>query len=267
MLSGQVLVHRAESQHFRITETRLLWSMGRGFSGYVERIENIERGQGGALNLTAAGHNYAGAPGVWQLTVEPDAAYLVTSASFIQTNPRTGERSAQAEISITTTGVKWLGSWAVPEGVQFSEMGGRMRYPVAVLSLEAKPDRALLDQAKRRLGPPFDVPTTYRDLGVTPPFEHDFKAGETFQGETALVGREIRNMGDVSEPNAAWSSSDGHAASRPVTVAANGNVDARTASSGSPMVTRVVVLVVSCAVLGGVVLTGGLWRRRKRGGH
>ena len=75
-----------------------IMAFGRGFSRYLDTIEDVAEVGDGTTKIIAKGKYGAALSGTWELVLEPAAEYLVRSATF------TSETSGVVQVRVTTSG-------------------------------------------------------------------------------------------------------------------------------------------------------------------
>jgi len=81
-LSNAMTYCTADSSTLQLPPRRTIWSLGRGLSPWIEKIEKTESVPDGRVRIWGDGFFDTGDPGRWELVVEPKASYLVRSARF-----------------------------------------------------------------------------------------------------------------------------------------------------------------------------------------
>jgi len=141
-----VEVRRADDSEKFVLFKTVLWSCGRGFADHLRKIVKAEQDQDGFINIEAYG-SYADkiAQGVWKLRVDPNAGYLVRSASFTRTGlPR-------PYIVLASTGMKWTGGVPVAEEAVYSIGGDIKAVETRTSQFEPRVDQALLGELRNKL--------------------------------------------------------------------------------------------------------------------
>lgn len=111
-------LRRADDSVKFVLFKRVLWSCGRGFADHLDKIVKAEQDQDGFINIEAHGsHADKIEQGVWKLRLDPDAGYLVRSASFTPTG------LPQPTYLFTSTGTKSTAGAPVAEEAVYSLVG------------------------------------------------------------------------------------------------------------------------------------------------
>ena len=142
--------------------SRPVWSAGRGFADYLDKMTIVEETPDGMLEVTATGRLGMDTPGVWKLTIDPAADYIVRKATC--TCP--GSTSAMPECTISTSGAVWMGRYCLPEK---GSGGGR---EFTFVSVRQGADADLLAEALAAMKPPFAPGTDYFDERSDPPIAY-----------------------------------------------------------------------------------------------
>ncbi len=154
--------------------------VGRGYAKHLESISSVEALADGRLSVQAKGKPFYTRATKWELVVEPAASYLVRSATYyVDDSERTIEKS---RFVITTSGLQWFGSLAVPEKFEQRDPLGDQEQPFLrsgrVSSASLKGDEQFFNETVAMFQPPFPVSTEVADNRTNPPGRLSFPAGE-----------------------------------------------------------------------------------------
>ncbi|HUT31583.1 MAG TPA: hypothetical protein VMX13_17465 [Sedimentisphaerales bacterium] len=155
---------------------RTLWSLGRGYSSHLTNITQLTQQEEGLISVAASGTDISGRQGAkWELTVDPDAAYMVRSAKVY----RPGQD--EPTISIANSGIEWHGSTCVPQKSEWKDVyaGGRTTSS-EFLSSSSQPDVQFLEHAQKTMERPYMLHTDVTDQRMTPELTLQYNAGELF---------------------------------------------------------------------------------------
>ncbi len=86
------------------------WGLGRFFSDRLQKITRLERMPNGRLQVSAAGDMYKGANGIWNLEIEPDAAWIVRKATF-----RPESKPQRVDSEMVNEGTVWSTTYCIPK--------------------------------------------------------------------------------------------------------------------------------------------------------
>lgn len=81
--SRQVLYATVDSADLCLPTNVVQWTVGRGFSLYVDKIDEVQDTSNGLIDVAAFGMFDAHTPGKWSLIVDPSRQYTVRSARFV----------------------------------------------------------------------------------------------------------------------------------------------------------------------------------------
>jgi hypothetical protein len=119
---------------------RLLWPLGRRFSQGIDQITDIAATADGTLLVKAHGRNMR-----WELTIAPQANYLVRSAR--------GVRTSQTALSYTVdnAGLMVSSDLYLPHIARWTEGASANPTSVSVASISAKTDLDLIRRVESQL--------------------------------------------------------------------------------------------------------------------
>jgi len=154
--------------------------VGRGYARHIESISSVESLADGRLSVKAEGKPFYARATQWELIVEPAAAYLVRSATYyVDDSDRTIKKPRYV---ITTSGLRWFGSLAVPEKFEqrdpFLDKEQPFHKSGTVISASLKGDEPFFKETVATFQAPFPVSTDSADLRTNPPLRLTFPAGE-----------------------------------------------------------------------------------------
>ncbi len=157
---------------------RMVWSMGRGFSKYIDDLTEVKDEGDGRLLCRGVGRGLGSRPGRWELTIDVNAGYLVRSAKFFRGDEQT------ALLEMHTSGTKTVRGLSIAESAdwsdQFGSKGGKI--PLAANQLSVEPDAGFINEVHSKLHGPYPGSGVLIDYRATPPFNRSFKAGWEFAG-------------------------------------------------------------------------------------
>lgn len=137
----------------------ILWSVGRGFSQFIDEITEVEELADGKVRVVAEGRQSDVYPGRWELVIDTEAAWMVRHAKFYhETHPD------KIDFESTNSGLTWNGPLAMPAKAA-SNYGGPLNQKietlkVAFVEISSKLDEKLLEQTSSSIRPPFVDKTT-----------------------------------------------------------------------------------------------------------
>jgi hypothetical protein len=167
-------LRRADDSEKFLLFKRLLWSSGRGFADHLDKIVEAEQDQDGFINIEAHGsHADKIGQGVWKLRLDPDAQYLVRSASFTQTG------LVRPTYLFTSTGTKSTAGVPVAEEAVYSMLGNIKTVKARTSQFQPKVDQELLDKLRNKLRGRLPKNTSVRDFRNNPrkPFSYTVGKG------------------------------------------------------------------------------------------
>ncbi|MHC4154723.1 MAG: hypothetical protein ACYST6_07360 [Planctomycetota bacterium] len=139
-------LRRADDSEKFVLFKRVMWSCGRGFADHLDKIVKAEQDQDGFINIEADGSSGSKmVQGVWKLRLDPDAGYLVRSASFTPT------QLPQPTYLFASTGMKWTGGVPVAEEAVYSVLGNIKTVKARTSQFQPKVDQQLLDRLRNKL--------------------------------------------------------------------------------------------------------------------
>ena len=160
MIGGQVLINKTNPDYFIVSKIRYLWSIGRYYSKYIDKIVEVSTDNNGILTVTAVGQGTSKIPGKWELKINPAAMYMVQEAKFTRFDSE-GELSETPEIIINNSGVKWFDKLCIPQETSFTGLGNNVNVPIIYEKISPKADLEFIKQANEFLDPPYKVQTSY----------------------------------------------------------------------------------------------------------
>ena len=129
-----------------------VWTTGRGFVNSLSRITETSRTDEGLISLRASGFLNPRTQGAWQMVVDPQAGYLVRSATF------TPSGHSNPSFVCTTSGTKWFDACSVAERGTISRAYDLAQQMVTTTQIERytpEPAMNLLEECRRILHGPF----------------------------------------------------------------------------------------------------------------
>ncbi|MBN1975234.1 MAG: carboxypeptidase regulatory-like domain-containing protein, partial [Sedimentisphaerales bacterium] len=178
MISGQVIINKTDPNYFIVSKIRYLWSIGRYYSNYIDRIVEVSTGNNGIMTVTAAGQMTDKIQGQWELQINPAAMYMVQNAKFTRFDSE-GQLSETPEIIINNSGVKWFENLCIPQETSFTGLGNNVNVPINYELISQKADLEFIKQANEFLDPPYNVQTTHSIISGSANFDSMYEAGET----------------------------------------------------------------------------------------
>jgi hypothetical protein len=164
----------APTYYFEIKRT--LWTLGRGYSKHLTNVTKVEKQNDGLLHLVAEGTDISNRAGArWELTIDPQAAYMVRSAQLYVAD------SKDPVIAITNSGLRWENSRCVPRDANWED-----RYVVGAkatskfVSVSATADLDFLEQVQAAMRPPYPLHTDVTDQRMTPELALQYEASELY---------------------------------------------------------------------------------------
>jgi len=162
---------------------KLLWVMGRGYSGHLEKILKVATSPEGMIQCSASGRGPGSMQGKWELLVEPRAGYMVRNAKFFPSR----QSSALIEIKNSDPIVK--SDRQIPRTGEWGDRFFTDELSTSAVSFEsiaAEPDEKLIAEINSRMFGAFSGPTTVNDRRLATWFSKHFRSGETYaQGNSA----------------------------------------------------------------------------------
>jgi hypothetical protein len=148
----------------------ILWSLGRFFSGYLDKVTQVEKSPDGRLVIvTAFGRKDEAQKGTWQLEIDPTAAWMVRKATFYwDRNPK------QVNVGMKNDGTVWSGSYCIPKAAVCNHWGpiGENHPREERLTFEPvveKFDQELYGDARQAVADNRTPTLTIHDYRVSPP--------------------------------------------------------------------------------------------------
>ena len=160
MISGQVLINNTKPDYFIVSKIRYLWSIGRYYSKYIDKIVEVSTDNNGILIVTAVGQGTSKIQGRWELQINSAAMYMVQEAKFTRFDSE-GELSGTPEIIISNSGLKWSDGLCIPQEIYLTGLGQTEKVPISCKSISQKADVEFIKQANEYLDPPYKVQTSY----------------------------------------------------------------------------------------------------------
>lgn len=129
---------------------RALWSVGRGFSPFLEEVLESESRDDGQIALRVRGYESRASRGIWRLVVAPSRSYLVTEAAY------TRDGRTDPTIELKNTGLLGDGSCEVGEQVDWTiNVGSVSKHGIECRTAEFRVDQELLDFGRNAKSGPF----------------------------------------------------------------------------------------------------------------
>ncbi len=159
---------------------------GRGFSRLVDEITEAvtSRENPKLLDCKAVGRYPDGTRCLWQLVIEPDAAYLVRKAKCVR------EDNGFVLADLENFGTKWLEKGPVPERARYIfapkyyGTSPESAFEITYTAWDSKTDEDLIDRNRRLLRSPYPPGTTVLDYRANPrkPLRYDVRDGPADEG-------------------------------------------------------------------------------------
>ncbi len=169
MICGQVLINKTDPNYFIVSKIRYLWSIGRYYSNYIDKIIEVSIDDNGILNVVALGPGIS-TFGQWELKINPAAMYMVQDAKFTRFDSE-GELSETPEIIINNSRIKWFDKLCIPQETFFTGLGQTEKVPITCESISQKADLEFIKQANLFLDPPYQVQTSHRIISGNTSFD------------------------------------------------------------------------------------------------
>jgi len=167
--AGVLKVVRPDAATYMFLINRPLLCLGRGYSQYIPDIKKVIKQRDGRLKIDAEGVDIGFRPGaVWELVIDPDAAYMVRSARMVDNKERS--------MSISNSGLKQYDARCVPEKAECK--GTFMDGSFEIQSASSEVDFELLKRAKAAMRPPYPIYTEVFDERVRPELYVPYDAGK-----------------------------------------------------------------------------------------
>ena len=176
----------------------ILWSQGRFFSRYLEKINTVGKSSSGLVVVSAKGHMGDGDSGRWELEIDPKAAWMVRRARFFS--------NLKPDIigcEMRNSGTVWSGVYCIPEKAQFNYWGPIEDGQSTVEELTFNPiveefDEEMYADTERAVAKNKTPKLTIHDYRVSPP--RVFQPNELHPTlESALEELLHEAMSDISE--------------------------------------------------------------------
>ncbi len=179
-VSGAINLYRPNPQTLSDYLDLSLLLVGRGYTKHIQSISSVEALADGRLAVKAEGKPFSTRATKWELVVEPAAGYLVRSATyFVDDSDRT---ITKPRYVITTAGLQWFGSLALPEKFEQRDPFQVKEQPFhksgTVTSSSLKGDEPFFNETVAMFHAPFPVSTEVADNRSNPPVRLNFSAGE-----------------------------------------------------------------------------------------
>ena len=174
----RVQLYRPDSEAMALFRMKIMFSLGRGYSGYIDELESVSQLGDGAMKCTGTGKWIWN--GSWELVVDPAAGYMVRSAKFLPEIPEI------PGLEVTTSGVKWFGARCVPEKsvwVDALSSATKQEIPITCRSATLQPDLELIKEAEQ-------------------------EASAAYRGRTSVIDRRSITRVKQLEPGAAYTALD-----------------------------------------------------------
>ena len=173
-----VQLYPPDSDALGLFKMRIMFSLGRGYSRYINELESVSLLEDGAIKCTGTGKWIWN--GRWELVVDPAAAYMVRSAKFLPEFPDA------PPLDVTTSGVKWFGDRCVPEKSVWVD--------------------ALSSETKRHINIVCRSARSQADLELISEAEQE--ASGAYEGRTSVIDRRSITRVKQLEPGAAYTALD-----------------------------------------------------------
>jgi hypothetical protein len=136
-----------------------LWSVGRGFSQFIDEITGVEELANGKIRVVAKGRQSDVYYGRWELVIDTEAAWMVRHAKFFHK-----DYPDVIDCESVNSGLIWNGSLAMPTKTAIN-YGGPIDQESDTLKVEfagisSGPDEKLIERLQSGTKPPFDDDTT-----------------------------------------------------------------------------------------------------------
>jgi hypothetical protein len=228
---------------------QVLWTIGRGFSRYIDRITSVTSQPDGLIRITAIGSMSPVNPGKWELAIKPDAAYLVSEASFMPQGRTT------PAVKLVNSGLKWVDSACFPDSGTYTFFGLNQALSCDSVKLEA--NEKLLSTAEQLVRGPHPPNTDIVDNRTSPPLTHHVREGHSVLPPEFIQGlTTTRAAKPVSQPE------EKHPATHAKALTPK-------AASGSPsrllLPKRYAIALLVLLALAGLILA--YWTKRKKAEH
>lgn len=133
----------------------ILWSVGRGFSQFIDEVITVEEQENGKLLVVAKGKQSDVYFGNWHLVIEPEAAWMVRHATFYhEDSPKV------VDLEIVNTGLTWDGPLAMPDQTAVNYGGpitnNEKTLAVVFAEISTGLDESFLNQVDTETQPPFE---------------------------------------------------------------------------------------------------------------
>jgi hypothetical protein len=151
-----------ESKQLIVPISTVLWTLGRGYTPYLDRVTEVKRGSDGLLAVAGLGSFDSRLSGRWTLTVDPRSQYLVTSAQFF----RSLDNSIPF-VAVSNSAIKSKGGCMYPTVGTCSI--ARSLSTLTVTDVEFVASENVLKQAKELTEQNAQPNTSIMDFTVSPP--------------------------------------------------------------------------------------------------
>lgn len=160
-----ISIYPPDAPELTLPVKKSLWSNGRGFSDYLNKITEIAQIEHEIVIATVEGHESRVNPGKWKLHIDM-ADMLVRKAEFLPDSD-----ASSPLLIISNKGIMHIGSLALPEQVQWTLYVGNVECNSAIVPQSGKPefDQSLFDTAFSMVSRPYPVNTTITDYRPEPP--------------------------------------------------------------------------------------------------
>ena len=144
---------------------------GRVYSLLIDSITSATVGDHGLIHCEAQGRDLNGNPSLWEITVDPEASYLVRRARCMRAD------NGSVRLEMENEGVKWFEHGALPEFGYYYRQGRRsssITYEVTFESYTPEPDPEVMQEAKKLRGD-YPVGTIVKDFRI--PTKDSYQVG------------------------------------------------------------------------------------------
>jgi len=157
----------------------LIWSSGRGFADCLDRVVEVNERDDGLINIKAYGSFSPRITGIWNITLDPKAGYLVRSALF----NKAGQESAP--FVFTSNGTKWIGGVSLSEESNYFFGDDKNIFKTKTERFKPETDEELLGKLRNDLRGTLPRHTVVIDFRVTPPLT--YRAGRLPMSDRELL--------------------------------------------------------------------------------
>gem|GEM_PF-377635 len=151
-----------------------IWATGRGFANSLSKVTDVRQAQDGLISFRSSGFLDPRIQGTWQMLVDPNAAYLVRSASF------TSNGSSKPSFVCTTSGTKWFNTYCLAERANIGDNAIIQQY-------KPEPDMDLLADFRRIFRGQLPTGTRVYDWRADPKNVIPYLVGEVPMSEKEIL--------------------------------------------------------------------------------